>query len=289
MQSSAVAASWFAFLFCACAAPSGPQVVTGKVDQASFASPIGSVRVVRSGWVIARSTVAADGTFQLVIPRGRSYRIAFVPQVAVPSAFRPLTRLRLGAGISNSGLVFPRQDGRVGIRFSVFAGARSLDLGTVRHIGDATTRQFLFSASLNPPNASGTGDSGDCEDGVDPATGAMCVDDQQGGDQEGESCGGDDGDGDHQDGDHHDGQCENGLDAVTGAACADGNDDHADLTVDQGDMEDGDHAACQNGASPDGASCAPDDGDTQIQGDAVVAEHNLPESIGCSAGGGEED
>lgn len=143
----------------ACGSSAPPQTITGRVDGATFTSPISSIRASRPGAVI-EAPVAGDGSFSIVLPAGSGYRIELVTAAGQP------------------GLVFPRTAGTIDVAFDIRGGTQPFDLGMVRFLGDATSQPFVFKSS--------TGSDGDveCEDGVDP-NGSVCVDDD---DDEGATC-----------------------------------------------------------------------------------------------------
>jgi hypothetical protein len=161
--------------------------------------------------------------------------------------------------------VFPRTTGKLDTTFRMSGGGAAVALGSVRHYDSApaggfmsvgTSKQLL---SSEPAPAEGDGD-GECEDGVDAATGAVCVDDDaeavcEAGDGDGEVD--DDAEGAESEASdaaetEEDGECEDGIDAATGAACVD------------------------DDADPTGAMAVP--------------EHNAPDDVaGCDEEGEEED
>ncbi len=180
--------------------PPSPQVVAGRIEQASFPTPITAVRVMDAAATVTESLVAGDGSFSLTIPPGHGYRITLV------SADRP-------------GLVFPRQSGTVEVAFAVRNGTTPFDLGMVRFVGDPTSRAY----QQRPAGGVATADQ-ECEDGVDATTGAVCVDDN---DEEGAGvCEGDGGV-----------NCEDGIDPATGAACDGGPAANQDDGTEAGDGE----------------------------------------------------
>lgn len=208
------------------------QSVSGRVDQAGFPSAVSAVRVVRGSTTVAESPVAADGAFSLAIPTGAGYRIELV------SAEQP-------------GLVFPRSTGVIEAAFTVKGSAAPFDLGTVRFIGVASTHVFR----QDPAGAADGSDTadGECENGVDTTTGAICVDDAE---EEGDQCG------------ESGADCVDGIDSATGAEC------------------DGGPGANQNdgGDGADTADTSDGDGETAddaLPAESAVADHNLPATIGC--------
>ena len=224
----------------ACQTEPGPQVVTGTVALSTFPGPVAAVYVVQAGGPTVRTLIGPDGTFSLTIPPGRGYRIEF-----------------LAAG-GRPGLVFPRRAGDVGSAFDVRGGVEPFDLGRVRYVGNPQLQTYAFLSTSD-----GTGEADvECEDGIDAATGAVCVDDE---DEEGAGvCDEEDDDED----DDEDYQCEDGFDPTTGTPCAE----------DPGGEPDGE---CVDGFDAlTGAPCVDDDAE-ELPTDAAVADHNLPPSIGC--------
>lgn len=213
----------------ACATQATPQNINGRVDPATFPTSVTRAQVLRAGQIVTEGPIAADGSFSLTIPAGNRYHIVFAGPAGQP------------------GLVFPRSAGTLDASFDVRGGSAPFDLGTVRYVGDPRGRTYTYRS----PAAED--DDVECEDGVDPNTGAVCVDDD---DDEGA------GSGSCESGDGDDVNCEDGIDPATGAEC------------------DGGPAANQD----DGTEA--DDGETaddEVPGDAAVADHNLPSSIGCDS------
>ena len=210
-----------ALLLAACSASPAPQVVVGRVAPTAFPYPVDTVRAVRAGRTVVEAPIAADGGFSIAIPAGERYRLEFA------------------AAGHRAGLVFPRQLGTLDVTFNVRGHQALFDLGAVRYIGDPASHTYKTTTSAD----------GECQDGTDPTTGAVCVDDNE----DGGSCADDGGV-----------NCENGIDPATGLEC------------------DGGPAANQdNGTEADGEDPT-DDGPT----DGAVADHNLPSAIGC---GDEQD
>ncbi len=148
-----------------CASPA-PQVVSGHVDQASFATPVDHVLVVRGNSLIAAAAVGPQGEFTLSIPPGSGYR------------------LELRSMSAKTGLISPRATGTIDVAFAIRGAQVPFELGAVRAIGAPGAHTY-----------SAHGDTElECEDGLDP-DGAVCVDD----DEEATSC-------DEQDGENNDGE-----------------------------------------------------------------------------------
>lgn len=170
---------------------SDPQIITGRVDRASFPAPVDQVIAVANGKTVATAALGDQGDFTLALPANASYRI------------------ELTSASQRTGLVAPRATGAIDTTFTVTGSAAPFDLGTVRWIGAATSVTYHYE--------SGDGD-GECEDGMDTQTGQPCVDDNS------MSCGDDDGessdDGEAEDGD---GDGETNDDGPTDSAIADHN------------------------------------------------------------------
>ncbi|PKN47771.1 MAG: hypothetical protein CVU59_01660 [Deltaproteobacteria bacterium HGW-Deltaproteobacteria-17] len=217
------------------------QTIEGQIDVYSFVDAPTTVEVLRAGKVVSSTPIATDGRFTLYVSPGKGYSIQFKS----PG--------------STVGLVFPRSTGAIDTRFDLLGRTAPFHLGKVVFIGDPTANSYLFKSSgagvlkINGDNEN-EGDY-ECEDGIDPATGAVCVDDE---DDEGAMCENDDeNEGENvnnQDGD--DINCEDGIDPATGLECDGGPD--ANGQDDDGDNEDG-----------------------ELPAQAAAAEHNLPASVGC--------
>ena len=220
----------------ACAGSSEPVTrtlaLTGTASVATFPFTATSVRATRAGQVVASAPIAADGTFALSIPAATRYRLEVV-----------------GTDGTAVKLVYPRVSGAIDASFDV-TGAGQFALGNVRYIGDPRQQSFLYAKKASAPEAS-DGD-GECKDGIDTATGAVCVDDDA--ESSADTCAPEEGkEGAETDGDNV--ECENGLDA-NGQACDGGPAANADDGTEAGSEED-------------------------VPTDAAVADHNLPGAIGC--------
>lgn len=216
-----------ALVFAACSAQA-PQVVTGQVALTSFPFAVDTVSAIRAGRTVIAAPIGADGRFSLAIPAGSAYRLEFA------------------ATGGRVGLVFPRAVGTIETSFDVRGHQAAFDMGAVRFVGDPATHTYK---TLAAPG--GTGD-GECEDGVDTTTGAVCVDDNE----NAGSCEASDGGVD----------CQDGIDTATGLAC------------------DGGPAANQdNGTEADG-----EDPTDDAPSEGAVADKNLPSAIGCGDEGGAE-
>jgi len=204
-----------------CGSSVGSQTVSGRVAQDTFATPVDLVTAVRKGSAVVDAPVGPDGAFTITIPSGSGYRI------------------ELSSAATRAGLVSPRSSGAIDVSFAVRgSGVSAFDLGMVRYIGDPTTTIF------KQTGGAGDGDDVECEDGIDPTTNAVCVDDDE---AENGTCEGDDGETD-------DDGVEDGTD---------------DGETDDDGIEDG---------TDDGET---DDDGPQA---AAVADHNLPAALGCDDG-----
>lgn len=207
------------FVAVGCSSPAGSQTISGRVAQSTFASPVDTVTVVKGGTGVLEAPVAADGSFTVIVPAGSGYRI------------------ELSSAATRAGLVSPRSSGAIDVTFAVRGSGAPFDLGMVRYVGDPAGTIFK--------QTGGTGGDGDgeCEDGIDPATHAVCVDDDE---EDGGSCSADEGDGDGEEADDgedgtDDGETDDDGPAV--AAVADHNlpsaigcdDDHENEGEEEGD------------------------------------------------------
>lgn len=202
-----------------------PQVVTGRVASATFPYPVDTVSAVRAGRTVVVAPVASDGSFSIAIPSGSRYRLEFA------------------ATTGRAGLVFPRTLGTLDATFDVRGHQAAFDLGAVRFVGDPASHTY----KTGPAPAGGA--DGECENGIDPSTGAVCVDDEG----DGGSCEASDGGVD----------CQDGIDPATGQEC------------------DGGPAANQDGGTEADGEDPTDDGPSE----GAVADRNLPSTIGCGGDG----
>jgi hypothetical protein len=266
MTIALVAATAFV-LGCDLAPTSTPQMINGVVSQGTFPAPVTSVRVVSTAKVVYEAQVDVHGAFSLIVPTGTAYEIELL------------------SGSDSAGLVFPRAAGGIDAAFDVAASQAPFDVGAVRYIGDPSALGFKYVQSQ--VDGETDTDNVECEDGIDPATGEVCVDDQE----EDNAC---------DDGDHHgdgDGDGDGDTDA-DGDADADSDadtDDDADADSDGDGDTDTDDVECEDGVDPaTGLPCEDgvDDGET-VQNDlptaAALAEHNLPSSVGCGDDGENND
>ena len=263
--------------------------LTGTVSQATFPAAVTTVKALVGTKTIAEAPIAADGTFALTLPKGTRYR------------------LELAHGGGSTLLVFPRSAGTIGHTFDVLAAAGAFELGTVRFIGDPAGKSYHYLTSA-PANAAASnsaaeetdgatdGDNVQCEDGIDPTTGAVCVDDD-GGDA---TCEAGDGEKDGETADDADSvNCEDGIDPVTGLECDGGPSANADDGTEAGAEEDSatdtDNVDCQDGVdAATGLPCdnGPDAAETDegdLPADGAVADHNLATAVGCDQKSEEKD
>ncbi len=210
----------FGVLALGCGSSPGTQVVTGQVAQATFPSAVDRITVTHAGKLVVQAPIAADGSFSIRIPPGQGYH------------------LNLSSPGMRAGMINPRKTGTLGVTFAVRGNGQDFNVGTVRYIGDATTYGFKY-------RMTGGADS-ECEDGVDPTTNAVCVDDEGDG---GSCAGADEADGETAD------------DGAGGA--------------DDGETNDGP----DDGETNDGE--ANDDNGDGVPDAAAVADRNLPEAMGC--------
>jgi hypothetical protein len=154
-------------------------------------------------------------------------------------------------------LLFPRAGGATDGRLAV-SGGTSFDFGYLRYVApfEATTVEV---STRSTSTSTGTDGEYECEDGIDPNTGAACVEEND----EAESCEGEDEEGEHEDedegeGDDDDVECENGVDARTGLACEDQDDDHVDSR---------EEAALPDNVPPQGIGNCGDDDNVEQEGE----------------------
>jgi hypothetical protein len=176
-----------------------------------------------------------NGEFRLEVLGRESYRFAVVR----------------GDG-SSVPLLFPRAGGATNGRLAV-SGGTSFDFGYLRYVApfQSTTVQV---STRSTSTALGTEGEHECEDGIDPNTGAACVEEND----EAESCEDDDDEGEHEDGDDDDIECENGVDARTGLACEDEDGDHVETRQE---------AALPDHVPPPGVGNCGDDDNVEQEGE----------------------
>src|SRR5262245_34149339 len=143
-------------------------------------------------------------------------------------------------------MLFPRGSGLTNDRLAV-SGGTEFDFGYVRYVAPFNSGGVVVSTKSANIGQSGTDGEYECENGIEPSTGAACVEE----DDEAGSC-----DGEHEDDDEHedgdeaedddDIECEDGVDARTGAACKDDDDDEREA----GHVESDDEAALPDHVPP---------------------------------------
>lgn len=232
---ASIAFTFAALAACSASSP-GEQTIKGQTALSTFPAALTEVQALRGATVVSHAPVASDGTFSLSLAPGNGYQIQF---------------LRADGQVA---MVFPRSAGSVDSRFDIRAVEKPFNLGKVRYIGDPATQTYAFNTvgSTSSALTSSNADTDDvqCEDGIDPTTGAVCVDDE---DDEGAGACEEDGDADNV-------NCEDGIDPATGLEC------------------DGGPTANADDGTEDSAE---DDGATPSE--AAVPDHNLPAAMGCAA------
>ena len=194
----------------ACSQSTPPQDISGTLALTTFSSTPTAVRAVHGGKVVVETPVAPDGKFHLRLPARSAYHLEVAADQGKPT------------------VVFPDAAGGMRTGFYVGAKGKPFDMGTLRHMGSPAGQTYAF-----PPAEMV------CEDGHDPATGAVCVDDDAGKDNHCGDRGGDD-DGDGQ----------------------------------------GEHGSTGGGKTGAGGA----DSENVATDEAVVADHNLPGTMGCDDG-----
>lgn len=237
----------------ACPKPQAPAVQTfkGQLALSGFPATVNEVRIVKGDKVVAHAPVATDGRFSISQQAGQGYQLQFAD------------------ANGQSVLVFPRASGNLDSSFAIAGATKPFDFGKVIYVGDPSQNTFHFKSGGAAPATDTDQDNVECEDGIDPATGAVCVDDV---DDE-------------------------------GAACGDANNDTAEASDEASTdpASDTDNIECEDGVDPSGAACANQDdaseADTEAAGSeedsasagksgipsaAAVPEHNIPATVGCA-------
>jgi hypothetical protein len=232
MRNSLFAAACFVVAGCGGLATRSTSTVSGSLLRDTFPNDPRSVTATDERGATITTVPNGDGAFKLVLPKGHRYRLAVVSaDGSVP-------------------IVFPRNSGELDQWFRVSGGAAIVNLGSVRHLAAAPTTGFKMQALIAPADdANASQGGGECEDGVDVATGGACIDDHgqmscEANDEEEED---DDVDGNFE----GDGQCENGTDATTGGACT--------------------TASAVESEAEEAASA---------ESPMAIAEHNVPDEVG---------
>jgi hypothetical protein len=254
-----------ALFFAACS--EGKQPVSGTVAQESFSSPITTVTASRTDATSTSASVAADGTFTLNLPKGSGYRLDFA------------------SAAGDTTLVFPRSGGAVEWRFDVTSTGSTFDLGTVRQVGDPRKLNVTFAHTKMKHGDGGVeGDEVACLNGLDPTTGAVCVEDN---DDQGLACKGKGGK--HGKGKGH-GKAKGHGDGDAGChkrhVCED------DAGVCQGDGDGDGHHGHDGGVDDDDPTTGTDTGSATGEAtpsSAAVADRNLPASLGACSDRDETD
>ena len=144
----------------ACSSSSAPQDVSGTLALTTFSSTPTAVRAMRGGKVAVEAPVGADGSFHLRLPAHAAYHLEVAADRGKPT------------------VVFPRAAGGTQTGFYVGGNGQPFDMGTLRNMGSPAAQTYAF-------------DHGDmaCKDGHEPATGAVCVDDDNERDGANHQCG----------------------------------------------------------------------------------------------------
>jgi hypothetical protein len=158
-------------------------------------------------------------------------------------------------------LLFPRAGGATNEELAV-SGGTSFDFGYLRYVAPFQSAMVQVSTRSSKTGELETDGEYECEDGIDPNTGAACVEEND----DAESCEDDDDEeGEHEDGDEADDEgddddieCEDGVDARTGLACEDEDDDH---------VESREEAALPDHVPPSGVGNCGDDDNVEQEGE----------------------
>jgi hypothetical protein len=222
---------------------------------AGYTGAPSAIRATDEAGTLTRAKLASNGSFQLTLNKGHSYRFDL-----------------LGAGAEP--LVFPRASGRLDTVIRVSGGGARVSLGQLHHFDAMPTGGFTVVAQVTQALMSTTPQAEQCVNGTIPSTGAACANDNAGG----MVCeGGEGDDGEAEDGEAADGECVNGKDSTTGLACT----DVPDATDGGGE--------CVNGKdSVTGAACVDDEAADPAQ-PMGVPDHNVPDDVGGCDGEEEDD
>jgi hypothetical protein len=216
--------------------------ISGHIDAASFGGAPSGVQVSRGGVLTVEAPIGADGSFAVVLPKGTGYQIAFAHADGVSALVFPRQLGTLdqrfdvtGSGAFDLGIVrrigdpanhqFLFSSPHTALKSDDGAGGDDDDLECEDGV-DARTGAVCVDDdddelagmcggendghddgedANDGENDANDSDDLECEDGIDAATGAMCVDD------------------DHQDeGDHH-GEGDHNGEIPNDAAVADHN------------------------------------------------------------------
>jgi hypothetical protein len=130
-------------------APPGPTAISGSAALSTFPKGATGVAATDEAGHTSSVALASDGRFTLSLPKGHTYKLAFMTGTgAVP-------------------LVFPRHTGKLDASFNLKTDGAAVRLGTVHYLAAAPAAGFKVLASM-PTQATQQG--GDCVD---------CVNDDQ--------------------------------------------------------------------------------------------------------------
>lgn len=130
-----------------------PSVVSGQAALGSFPRALRFIRAMAGGRPVASAPVASDGSFLLEVPPGGDYRLELV------------------GDDQTFPIVFPRGEALVDHAFSVRHEATVFELGVVRFVGDVHARPIVVLREVERQEVG-------CPGGLDPVSGALCVDDE---------------------------------------------------------------------------------------------------------------
>ncbi|GEM_PF-1651798 len=202
--------------------PPREQAIKGQAALTTFPVAPSQVQALMGDKVIAKADIATDGTFTLLLAPGNSYRLEF---------------LNVDGRVA---MVFPRPTGKIDTSFDIRGVTKPFDLGKVRYVGDPSAKTYIFNSTSSSLSESTSKDTDtdkveeNCEDGIDPKTGAICVNNQD----------------DKESADNDTVECENGIDPATGSECEGG----PAANPDDGTKED---ATKDDGALPSMAAAVP--------------------------------
>src|SRR5262245_47077839 len=121
-----------------------------------------AIRATDEAGTLTRAKLASNGSFQLILNKGHSYRFDLVGASAEP-------------------MVFPRTSGRLDTVFRVSGGGARVALGEVRHYDTMPTGGFTVVAQVTQALMSSASQPEPCVNGTIPSTGAACANDNGGG------------------------------------------------------------------------------------------------------------
>src|SRR5262249_34168938 len=144
----------------ACANPTAREsTIHGTAALSTFPSAPSAVTARDESGRASNAAVDAQGNFELPLPKGHTYRIAFDGSgVVVP-------------------LVFPSATGRVDATFVLSTDSAALRVGQVRHYAGVPAGGFHVLVLQAPSSTlpSGAGSTGDCTDCVNDDDNVTCV------------------------------------------------------------------------------------------------------------------